>query len=128
MKTRMNQNSLEAFQTDFSPMQGKVFDCIKEIGCVTAKGVASGLKVPINHVTGRINELMAKNAIKIARNGKDIAGSKRTVCYYSVRNESDPLNIIAESWEEKYNKLEKWLKLNEPETFTKYEILELHEL
>ena len=53
---------------------------------------------------------MAKNAIKIEKKGKDYSGSKRRVNYYSVRKETDPLNFIAESWEEKYNKLESWLK------------------
>ena len=51
MKTKMDQNSLEAFnESDFTLMQKKVFNTIQLTGVMTAKGVAYALNVPINRV------------------------------------------------------------------------------
>lgn len=106
MKTRISPNSLEAFEkVNLSKRQQEVFDTIEEIGSVTAKGIAYSMKVPINKVTGRINELMHKQIIKIDKVGRDVANRRQNVNYYAIRKESDPENIFEKTWEEKYIEL-----------------------
>lgn len=108
----MSTNSLEAFaEVELSKRQEEVFEIISSVGEISAKGIAFSMKVPINKVTGRINELMHKQRIKIVRTGKDVAGGKN-VNYYAVRQFEDHLNVFEKSWEEKYKELELWLKID----------------
>ena len=85
METKMS-NNIALRELDLSRRQREVFNTIKQIGCVTAKGIAYSQNLSINSITGRIKELMDKNAIKIAYTGKDYYKSKRKVNYYTVKN------------------------------------------
>jgi len=129
MKTRVNQNSIEALRNvKLSKRQKEVFATIHSIGCVSAKGVAYSMNVPINFVTGRINELMHKQKIKIAKVGRDKLWKAKNVNYYSVRTPGDPLNIFGISWEERYNGLADLVRVKAPDLLYEFEVLTLHEL
>lgn len=129
MKTRVRPNSIEAFQElNLGKRQEQVLRVIKETGSITAKGIAFALKLKINQVTGRVDELRHKQLIKIEKVGKDFAGSKTRVNYYAVRKETDPLNVFEQSWEEKYNELHLWLREENFDLFHKFNALVNHEL
>ena len=99
MKTRMNQNSLEAYdqiKDNLSPKRGMVFNEIEySISMfdkpLSALQIKDRLRWQINQVTGRINELLYDcQMIKIVGATK-ING--RTHNTYGIRQYTDPLNI-----------------------------------
>ena len=128
-KTRISPNSIEAFkELNLSKRQTEVLDCIKKTGSITAKGIAYFMHVEINKVTGRINELIHKQLIKIKSTVKDKSTANARVNLYSIRKESDPLNVFEKSWEEKFNELTQMLEAEHPDIMHKYNALERHEL
>ena len=129
MKSRVNFNSIEAFkELNLSPRQEEVYNAIKSTGQITAKGVGYMLSLSINQITGRINELMHLNLIKIEKTVKDKTSKRSRVNQYCVRKETDPLNIFDESWEDRYNSLNDWVRENYPNILHEYLVIEKHEL
>lgn len=129
MKTRVNSNSIEAFkELNLSPRQEEVYQCIKSTGQITAKGIGYMLSLSINKITGRINELMHKQLIKVEKIVKDKAKKRSRVNQYCIRKETDPLNIFDESWEDRYNSLYYWVRENYPNILHEYFVIEKHEL
>jgi predicted transcriptional regulator len=129
MKTRVSYNSLLALATvNLSKRQKQVLNCIEETGSITAKGISFMLNLPINHITGRITELMHKQLIRVKTTVKDVTNSSQRVNLYVVREAHDPLNVFEQSWEEKYNDLYDWLKKENPLLLYKYDLLHNHEL
>ena len=128
-KTRISPNSIEAFkELDLGKRQTEVFDCIKKTGSITAKGIAFFMHVEINKITGRVNELMHKHLIKIKSTVKDKSTANARVNLYSIRKESDPLNVFEKSWEEKFNELVQMLEDQHPDVLHKYNALYNHEI
>jgi predicted transcriptional regulator len=129
MRTRVNFNSLLALATvNLSKRQKQVFNCIESTGSITAKGISFMLNLPINHITGRITELMHKQLIRVKTTVKDVTNSSQRVNLYVVREAHDPLNVFEQSWEDKYNELHKWLEKENPLLLYKYDVLQNREL
>ncbi|MBD3180756.1 hypothetical protein GF312_00590 [Candidatus Poribacteria bacterium] len=103
MKTRVDINSLETYEQirDQLPKKRKiVFELIwtyKDKG-LTAFDIAAMLNVGVNHVTGRINELMHLQVIR--KKGIDTT-SKQPRAKYTIRFEGQPLNEFSKCLEDR---------------------------
>lgn len=103
MKTRMADTSLSAYENNLAKLDGhkqEIYDCIVSRPNISALGISRITGLKINVVTGRINDLVHLQLIKVT--GKQ---QPRNVNTYSVRKPSDPLNTFPVSWEEKYHLL-----------------------
>ena len=124
MKTRMTNSSLEALsKLGRETQKEEVLRCIKRIGNVSSKGISFDTGIPINCVVGRVNDLMHSQQVKVVGKTKDVVGAKVDVNLYSIRKESDPLNVFEKSWEEKFNELTQMLKDEHPDILHKYNAL-----
>ena len=129
MKTRVQKTSLEAFETvDLCKSQQIVFEVIKSVGCITAKGIAFHLGLPINSITPRVNELLHLQVIKISKVAKDKSKAHSNVNYYSIRNRKDALNVFEKSWESKFLELYGWMELNYPGKLHEFDAIVNHQL
>jgi len=92
MKTRMTRTSLLAnLATDKPKGCALIYRYIVEHTQSNYKQIATGLKMPVPTVLGRINDLMyIHQLIKIT-------GISNNMQLYSERNETDPLNIRPKS-------------------------------
>jgi hypothetical protein len=127
MKTRMNDSSLEANQIVDKTTQKEIIEqCVKRIGAITQKGISFATGIDRHVVSGRVNDLMHLQKLKVVGKVADIAGSTLEVNKYAIRKETDPLNVFDESWEDKYKQLEKFV-INE-NLWIKFELLVKHEL
>ena len=108
MKTRINNNSLQAFREYANKNSNilKIFQTIESAGYITARDISDKTGLPINIVAGRVNELMYdKQAITIHSNINN-----RSV--YKIRTETDPLNVRPESARDKLDRIELLLFIN----------------
>ena len=129
MKTRMTNSSLEALsKLGRETQKEEVLRCIKRIGKVSSKGISFDTGIPINCVVGRVNDLMHSQQVKVSGKTKDVVGAKVDVSLYSIRKESDPLNVFEKSWEEKFNELDGWLEVNYPWIMHQFESIVKHEI
>lgn len=107
MKTNVTETSLFAYETikpELRKRQQEVFNAIDRLEYATAKDVSKFLHLPINSITGRINELLYdKQMIKI--DGFDF---KQRI--YSVRKEGEPLNVRKLTPHEKLEQVKTWLR------------------
>ena len=131
MKKRVTATSKEAFakiQKSLGKRQREVFNCIKETGSITAKGISYSLNLPINHITGRISEIMYKQLIRVKGTVKDVSNNSQRVNLYVIRKDNDPLNVFAQSWEDKFSDLTEWLDHEYPHIFYEFEVLINHKI
>jgi len=102
----IQKTSLFAYDTikhDLNRRQQQVYDAIERLEYATAKDVSKFLQLPINSITGRINELLyIKQSIKI----DDVHFNQNI---YSIRLESDPLNKRNLTPEQKLKVYRSWL-------------------
>jgi predicted ArsR family transcriptional regulator len=96
MKTSMNINSIHAFNdiiNELPKRRGAVLAIIYEYrdAGITSFNIAEILKLRINQVTGRINELMKMQLIRV-KNVENFHGKSRN--RYTLRLASDPLNVF----------------------------------
>jgi len=98
--TRIHENSIDAYNSikpKLNEKQTLVYGVIKKTTKgVTSVEVADSLGLTINQVTGRINELMHLQLIKIVGTRAD--RKKRNL--YSIRLSSDPENEFKKTWKE----------------------------
>jgi len=127
MKTRISNNSLEAFKTCKKETQKEtVFKCIKETGKVTQKGISYLTGLARFKVSARVNELLHDQRIKEEPEKViDTTTSKTPVNIYSVRKQQDPLNKFDESWEDKCKRLETFIKGENPNLLDKFNLVEV---
>ncbi len=71
---------------------------------------------------------MHKQLIKIKSTVKDTITANTRVNLYSIRKESDPLNVFEKSWEEKFNELVQMLDDQHPDVLHKYNALYNHKI
>ena len=108
MNNNLQSTSLFAYET-IKPVTGKmrkeVLTIITRLGKCTAKKIASELRIPINKVTGRINELMYQHqSIKVVG-----VESPKMQNIYAIRKESDPVNTRNLTPEQKLKVYRSWL-------------------
>jgi hypothetical protein len=88
MKTQHNtrQTSIWAFQslTDLTARQTQVYDLISRYGVVCNAQIAIALQVPINSITPRTNELVAKGVVTEAFKAK-WEPTNKTVIYWRIK-------------------------------------------
>lgn len=96
MKTRMDPNSIESFKDIMNELPERrravlwvIYDY--QSHGITSFNIAEILKLKINQVTGRINELMHMQLIRI--HSKEISGG-RSRNRYTIRLSSDPENVF----------------------------------
>jgi len=102
MKTRVDINSLETYEqirNSLPEKRKRVFEIIwnhRHKG-VTAFDIAAFLGVGVNHITGRINELMRLQVVRKKGNDKT---RKQPRALYTIRFEGHPLNEFPKTLEE----------------------------
>lgn len=129
MKTRMSENSLTANAVvDKITQKEIILKCVKRIGEITQKGITYDTGIKRHVVSARVNDLIHDQELKVVGKVPDIAGSTLEVNKYSIRKESDPLNVFEKSWEEKFNELVQMLEDEHPDVLHKYNALYNREL
>lgn len=103
MKTRMDEHSLDSYYQSIEELGRKqrvVFAAIEKHPDSTASQVCDYTGFPINVVTGRINELMHLQLIKISGEADERKANR-----YAIRKIGDKLNKFEKSWEQKYHEM-----------------------
>ena len=99
----MHEHSLDSYYQSVEELgrkQKEVFAAIENHPGSTASQLCDHTGFPINVVTGRINELMHLQLIKVSGEADERKANK-----YAVRKIGDDLNSFEKSWEQKYHEM-----------------------
>ena len=105
MKTRIDLNSIETYYSILDELPARrraVLEVIYDYRAhgITSFDIAEILKVGVNHVTGRVNELMHQQAIRIKSLDKS-HGKPRNL--YTIRWAHDPFNVFPDDLQDRIN-------------------------
>ena len=92
MQTKVKQTSIEAFieiLPKIGDRQDQVLEHLRWVGMATDRMIAASLKLPINCITGRRNELvksglLKKSMVDFCQATKMVEGKRRRANYWEV--------------------------------------------